>query len=599
MPPKKRPAAAPALRAPSAKSARVKPPGRSPGRPPKPAPAGKALGRPPVKPGRFAGRIRAKKKDASAVVATATPKAPAPTPAGVVKSSAKRRAKGAKRRGRAAAFQRSEFLAGEEFPVRESSGKVILPGDLVACRAYDNNGQDVGPLIAKVQGSPIWASEPQVDDCGFLVPCEIIGIKDQSQAEVLRQQGGQVGAGPCHFCTAWNCRKDIQGWHLGSVKWQDPSQVDSLPWGRNVLAGVRAGRTKDLDPLRKLAGRLGFGGVAPPPAPAAPDPAGAPPVPAALPPVMGPAGVPPGAPPARLEAPAAISPAIRRSKDVTLFFAKQAVLGAALTDSRAKQARKSGPEKKKKKKKKKKKSSSSSSTSESSPSDASGDHNSLVKMLTKEETSVAELARKHPGMLTARAAQNSAEQLDLNYADAAEETYLRPVFQRWTREKSGLPEAGPRAEREALTLARTLDFLIQGRVAEASDVLVQRMKALSLNQRTQEWGVPNSLELINLSEGQLVTPGEARASARDHRAHARLLAIGKPKPRRPLPPREGEKGVTWKERSPTPDRGTDTGSGADSRPQRRSALRKGKPPWRGRGGGRPDGKGRGKGKAKN
>ena len=38
-----------------------------------------------------------------------------------------------------------------------------------------------------------------------------------SQADLLRQQGGQVGTGPCHICTAWNCQKIISGWHLGQV----------------------------------------------------------------------------------------------------------------------------------------------------------------------------------------------------------------------------------------------------------------------------------------------------------------------------------------------------------------------------------------------
>ena len=468
----------------------------------------------------------------------------------------------------------------------------MLPGDLLLCRAYDNNGVDIGPLVVKTQGSLTWEKADQVDDSGFLVDCEVVGIKDESQADPLRQQGRQVGTGPCHLCTPWNCQKDIQGWHLGQIKWQDPAKVGSIPWGKNVLSGAPpAGKkAKDLDPLRKMAAAMGFGGGAPPKAqatgggaaPAAPPPAGATPA----------AGGTPNSKQGDLEAPAQMSGVIKRSRDVTLFLAQQGVLGAALTDKRAKRARKSAPDKKKKKKKKKKKDSSSSPTSGSSLSSDSGEESSLLKMLSKEENSVAELARKHPGMLLARASQHSAERLDLNYADAAEETFLRPVFQRWAREKSGLPLAGARAEREALTLAKALDFLVQGRLAEVGDVLVQRLKSLSLNQQTQEWGVPNAMELVASSSGQLADPGEVRASARDHRAHTRLMALGK-KRAQPPPPADGggRKGVTWADghRSKSPERPSDGDSGGAPPPSRRGALRRSK--WmRGRG------KGRGKGK---
>ena len=506
----------------------------------------------------------------------------------VREASGKRR-----RKGRSVApFSRSDFLEGKELPIKKSSQGVILPGDLLHCHAFDNNGVDIGPLVVKTQGSLTWEAESQVDDSGFSVCAEVLGIRDQSQAEPLKQQGGQVGTGSCHICTAWNCQKQISGWHLGQVKWQDPSKVDSIPWGKNVLSGAgEKRRSRDLDPLRHMAQAMGFGGALPKKGKATP----APPMLAAAPPS---GSLSPGGGNARgstkgLGAPAAISPQIKNSGEVSLFLAKQGLLGAVLTNERSKTFRKSAPEKKKKKKKKKKKRGSSSSTSGSSLSSDSGEE-ALLKLLHKEETSVAELARKHPGMLMARASQQTAEKLDLNYAEAAQEVYLRPVFQRWTREKSGLVEGGPRTEREALTLAKTLDLIIQGRLAEAGDCLVQRLKALSLNHQTQEWGIPNSLELIASEGSQLVEPQEMRASARDHRAATRLLGLSMKSRPAPLPADAGrERRVNWedrKSRSPTPDRGAPRGTGDRDSGGRQGALRQ----PRFRPGGRPKGKGKGK-----
>ncbi len=43
------------------------------------------------------------------------------------------------------------------------------------------------------------------------------------------------------------------------------------------------------------------------------------------------------------------------------------------------------------------------------------------------------------------------------------------------------PRIGPRNNRELHTLVRAIDFLLDGQIAEASDLLVRRFKAIEMS----------------------------------------------------------------------------------------------------------------------
>ena len=55
---------------------------------------------------------------------------------------------------------------------------------------------------------------------------------------------------------------------------------------------------------------------------------------------------------------------------------------------------------------------------------------------------------------------------------------------------------GERDERELRTLAEGLDHLVAGRVAEASDILMQRFRAVELANQTGTWDLAQHLEVV-------------------------------------------------------------------------------------------------------
>jgi hypothetical protein len=58
------------------------------------------------------------------------------------------------------------------------------------------------------------------------------------------------------------------------------------------------------------------------------------------------------------------------------------------------------------------------------------------------------------------------------------------------------PQMGPRNSREMHTLSRAVDYLVDGKVAEASDLLIQRFKAIEMAITDKSWAVAENLELL-------------------------------------------------------------------------------------------------------
>ena len=80
---------------------------------------------------------------------------------------------------------------------------------------------------------------------------------------------------------------------------------------------------------------------------------------------------------------------------------------------------------------------------------------------------------------------------------------------------------GLRNEREVLTLAKAIDQLLQGKVAEAADVLVQRFRAVE-TAHAEGWGVARHMELIGDSKVSSVSDKELENAAKVERLNQQL-----------------------------------------------------------------------------
>lgn len=125
--------------------------------------------------------------------------------------------------------------------------------------------------------------------------------------------------------------------------------------------------------------------------------------------------------------------------------------------------------------------------------------------------SLAEKARKKPGMLLKSGLAQMAKYLTIRTGGTEEEAsrswrdqrvgaYLNQVlFAQHSQEKLGM-----RNVRELITLGEAIDFLMEGQFAAAGDVLMQRMKAVE-SSVTDGWQLASHQELIPPAKATLST----------------------------------------------------------------------------------------------
>ena len=87
-------------------------------------------------------------------------------------------------------------------------------------------------------------------------------------------------------------------------------------------------------------------------------------------------------------------------------------------------------------------------------------------------------------------------------------------------------------ERELRTLAEAIDLIVDGQVARAGDMLMQRFRAVEFS-HLEGWDAASRLEVIAPSSVSSVPSGMREAIAREHRAEKRT-AMGKGPWRPPL-----------------------------------------------------------------
>eukprot|EP00438_Fugacium_kawagutii_P005927 Skav229277 [mRNA] locus=scaffold952:315844:320262:- [translate_table: standard] len=188
------------------------------------------------------------------------------------------------------------------------------------------------------------------------------------------------------------------------------------------------------------------------------------------------------------------------------------VYGGTGMDPRGKIRRKVAKYAKKKSKKRKSSSSSSStSTSEGSGSENTEEANDVLQ----DQNRIRQMHRHGPGLLFSTALQRMQGVItEVEGVWSQEESGLHPLCLRYVRSQLSSRLTGA-AQKEAVTLGAALDLLVQSRVAEAGDYLIQRLKSLERISQGVSWQTSERLELAPGVVAQLSSSAEMQAAKRD------------------------------------------------------------------------------------
>jgi hypothetical protein len=235
--------------------------------------------------------------------------------------------------------------------------------------------------------------------------------------------------------------------------------------------------------------------------------------------------------------------------------------------------------KKKKKRKRSREETSDASNSSDKESDTEDweDHNKIIRY-----------SQKHPGRLSLMAMREMSQLL--NQVNGEPESHqLRPIYAKFFHLvlKPRLAASGP--QREAATLSRALDLLIQGNLPGLMDLLSQRFKAIEVASLHSSWKAAQHLELLPSERPSATSRAEQMLAAKEAREEARLTRLISPGHVPPPAPWQskdykGGKGGKGKPYAPWKGKGKYSGEespGLDTRrrglsPVRPSALKKGK-----------------------
>lgn len=186
----------------------------------------------------------------------------------------------------------------------------------------------------------------------------------------------------------------------------------------------------------------------------------------------------------------------------------------------------------KKKMKKKKEGSSSDGGGSSTGSSSSSSGEAQDEEVFQDEHRVRTVARLGPGLLTTATIKAMQEQLLTEQGTmwSQEASEVPPICLQYFRGNLQKKLAGG-AMREALNLCWSLDLLLRGRVAEATDTLCQRVKSLELVANGAAWAVAQRVELPPPEKGGLSSRAETSLAVKENQAElkARNQSKGGPK----------------------------------------------------------------------
>ncbi|CAE7858634.1 Tnks2, partial [Symbiodinium microadriaticum] len=190
--------------------------------------------------------------------------------------------------------------------------------------------------------------------------------------------------------------------------------------------------------------------------------------------------------------------------------------------TRGKKKTKKKRKSKKSKKSRRKSSSNSHSSSSSSSSSTEGSVNSQDSSHPfREGPRIKQLARRVPGILTRHAIEEVERLLAQGVGDN-QTVGLVPVMLRYLRLHVLRRDVAPGPKRELLTLAYTIDRLLQRDVLGALDIIMQRVKSLELVVGGSSWAVAQNLELVPLEQEKIASIAEAHAAAKEFKQDARV-----------------------------------------------------------------------------
>ena len=166
----------------------------------------------------------------------------------------------------------------------------------------------------------------------------------------------------------------------------------------------------------------------------------------------------------------------------------------------------------------KRKRSSSSSTSNSSSDSSCGES---VEVFS-EEHKVRRIAKQAPGLLAAQALKEMQGALLTSTGGIwhQEETELHPLSIQYYRQAMA-PRLQGAPSREALTLCFAIDLILQGRVAESADCLVQRLKSIEMVSQGAAWQIAQRLEVLPPERPALSSRSEAKEAIREQKAESK------------------------------------------------------------------------------
>lgn len=197
----------------------------------------------------------------------------------------------------------------------------------------------------------------------------------------------------------------------------------------------------------------------------------------------------------------------------------------------------------KRKKKKRGSSGSSRSSSVSADSGHAADLAGGKQRLFMEDSVIEELAEEVPGVLTSGWITAARDHLLSHRGEDPEEESGRvPSLATKFIKLNVHGKMSPPMQREAGTLSKMIDQLLAGRVAEACDVGVQRLKSLEAVASGVHYSIANRMELLPQEKTLAASSAETLEAAKQVSQEEKLLQKTTKPPQRPWENREGPKG---------------------------------------------------------
>ena len=146
---------------------------------------------------------------------------------------------------------------------------------------------------------------------------------------------------------------------------------------------------------------------------------------------------------------------------------------------------------------------------------------------TRGEDELLRLSEKHPGRLL----KETMKQLDKYLAERSdcvpgEDSWMDRRMMAYVNQivlSSHPPQSmGVRNYREILTLAKGIDYLLQGQLSHLGDLLVQRLKALETSLTDQSWHAAKHQELLPAQGASLTSEQERRRAAKQELGSQKL-----------------------------------------------------------------------------